>query len=48
MFLRVNNVANKQPPFFASGTAGTQAQDTIPGYYDVFGRSIFGGVRMRF
>jgi outer membrane receptor protein involved in Fe transport len=44
----VNNLTNEQPPFFASGTAGTQALDTIPGYYDVFGRSIVGGARMRF
>jgi len=44
----VNNVGNKQPPFFASGSSGTQALDTIPAYYDVFGRSYFGGVKFRF
>lgn len=44
----ITNVADKQPPFFASGTSGTQALDTIPGYYDVFGRSYFGSIKVRF
>lgn len=48
VFLGVNNVFDKEPPLFASGTSGTQALDTIPGYYDVYGRSYFGGVRVKF
>ena len=47
-YFGINNVADKKPPFFASGTSGTQALDTIPGYYDPFGRSYFAGVRMKF
>jgi iron complex outermembrane recepter protein len=48
VFGGVTNLFNKQPPFFASGTSGTQALDTIPGYYDIFGRSFFVGVRAKF
>lgn len=44
----ITNLTDKQPPFFASGTSGTQALDTVPGYYDVFGRSYFVGAKMRF
>jgi outer membrane receptor protein involved in Fe transport len=47
-FAGVNNLTDKQPPFFCSGCSGTQALDTIPGYYDVFGRTYYGGVRVRF
>ncbi|MEP7242184.1 MAG: TonB-dependent receptor [Gammaproteobacteria bacterium] len=48
LYAGVNNVFDKDPPFFASGSSGTQALDTIPGYYDVFGRSYYGGVRVKF
>jgi iron complex outermembrane recepter protein len=48
VFGGITNLFDKQPPFFASGTSGTQALDTIPGYYDVFGRSYFVGARMKF
>jgi iron complex outermembrane receptor protein len=48
IFLGVTNVFDKEPPFFASGTSGTQALDTIPAFYDVFGRSYFVGSRIRF
>lgn len=48
VYVGINNVFDKEPPFFASGTAGTQALDTIPGYYDIFGRSYFAGTRIRF
>jgi outer membrane receptor protein involved in Fe transport len=44
----IKNLFDKNPPFFASGFSGTQALDTIPGYYDVFGRSYFIGARYRF
>src|SRR6185436_12761752 len=47
-YLGVDNIADKAPPFFASGASGTQALDTIPAYYDVFGRTYFGGVRYKF
>jgi outer membrane receptor protein involved in Fe transport len=48
VYLGVDNLFDKQPPFFASGASGTQALDTIPAYYDVFGRQYFGGVRVKF
>ncbi len=44
----VTNIADKKPPFFASGASGTQALDTVPGYYDVFGRSYFVGAKFKF
>ncbi|HZF80369.1 MAG TPA: TonB-dependent receptor, partial [Rubrivivax sp.] len=44
----VTNLTDKQPPFFASGSSGTQALDTVPGYYDVFGRSYFVGAKLKF
>lgn len=44
----VTNLFDKKPPFFASGSSGTQALDTVPGYYDVFGRSFFVGARFKF
>jgi iron complex outermembrane receptor protein len=48
VYAGVTNLADKKPPFFASGSAGTQALDTVPGYYDVFGRSYFAGAKVRF
>lgn len=48
VFGGITNLFDKQPPFFASGTSGTQALDTIPGYYDVFGRSYFVGFKAKF
>lgn len=48
VYAGMTNVFDKQPPFFASGTSGTQALDTIPGYYDVFGRSYYAGTRIKF
>jgi outer membrane receptor protein involved in Fe transport len=47
-FVGVTNLGDKKPPFFASGTSGTQALDTVPGYYDVFGRSWFVGAKVKF
>ena len=44
----VTNLFDKSPPLFASGTSGTQALDTVPGYYDIFGRSYFAGVKAKF
>lgn len=48
VFAGVTNVFDKEPPFFASGTSGTQALDTIPAFYDVFGRSYFAGTKIKF
>jgi outer membrane receptor protein involved in Fe transport len=44
----VTNLLDEEPPLFCSGCSGTQALDTIPGYYDVFGRSYFMGVKLKF
>lgn len=44
----VTNLFDKQPPFFGSGRSGTQALDTVPGYYDVFGRSYSASLKMKF
>jgi iron complex outermembrane receptor protein len=46
--LGVTNLFDKKPPFFGSGRAGTQALDTIPAYYDVFGRSYSASLKMKF
>jgi len=48
IYAGVTNLADKKPPLFASGSAGTQALDTVPGYYDVFGRSWFAGAKFKF
>lgn len=47
-FLGVNNIADSKPPLFPSSTAGTQALDTVPAYYDIFGRSFYSGLRLTF
>jgi outer membrane receptor protein involved in Fe transport len=47
-YFGISNLFDRKPPFFATGTSGTQALDTVPGYYDVFGRSYFAGVRLKF
>lgn len=50
-YLGVNNVMDKDPPFFPNspgGQSGTQALDTVPGYYDIFGRSYYAGIRVNF
>lgn len=44
----VNNVGDVDPPFFPFSQAGTQALDTVPAYYDVFGRSWYVGFKGRF
>lgn len=48
LYAGVTNAFDKKPPVFASGTSGTQALDTIPGFYDVFGRSYFVGANLKF
>ncbi len=48
LYAGVTNLFDKKPPIFASGYSGTQALDTIPGYYDVFGRSVFMGATAKF
>lgn len=47
-YFGVNNLFDNDPPFFPSGTSGTQALDTIPAYYDVFGRSFYAGIKANF
>ncbi len=44
----MNNVFDDKPPFMASGSSGTQALDTVPGYYDVLGRLAYMGATVRF
>lgn len=44
----ITNLEDRKPPFFGFGTSGTQALDTVPGYYDVFGRSFFVGAKFKF
>ncbi|MDX2223998.1 MAG: TonB-dependent receptor [Rhodospirillaceae bacterium] len=46
--LGVSNLFNRKPPFFATGTSGTQALDTVPGLYDIFGRQIYAGITANF
>jgi outer membrane receptor protein involved in Fe transport len=48
LYAGMTNVLDREPPFLASGTSGTQSLDTIPGYYDVFGRSWYLGTRHAF
>jgi outer membrane receptor protein involved in Fe transport len=48
VYVGMNNIADTEPPFFPSGTSGTQALDTIPAYYDVFGRQLYFGFKARF
>ena len=47
-YVGMTNVFDKDPPFFATSSSGTQALDTIPGYYDVFGRSYYAGMKVKF
>jgi iron complex outermembrane recepter protein len=47
LYFGVNNVADKDPPFFPSTQSGVQALDTLPQYYDVFGRSFYAGFKVR-
>jgi outer membrane receptor protein involved in Fe transport len=48
VYAGVTNLFDRDPPLFCSGCSATQALDTIPGYYDVFGRSWYAGVRHKF
>ncbi len=48
LYVGATNLFDKDPPFFCSGCAGTQALDTIPGYYDIFGRSWYAGAKVKF
>ncbi|MEH3036853.1 MAG: TonB-dependent receptor [Sphingomonas adhaesiva] len=45
-YFGVNNIADSKPPFFPTSTAGTQALDTIPAFYDIFGRQFFAGFKV--
>ncbi len=46
-FVGVTNALDQDPPFFATSASGTQALDTIPGYYDIFGRSFYAGLKVK-
>jgi iron complex outermembrane recepter protein len=48
VYVGMSNIFNNKPPFFATGTSGTQALDTIPGYYDVFGTQFYAGLTLNF
>ncbi len=48
VYAGINNLFDKDPPFFPSSQSGTQALDTIPAYYDIFGRQAYAGVKLRF
>jgi outer membrane receptor protein involved in Fe transport len=48
LYFGVNNIGDNKPPFFPTGSSGTQALDTIPAFYDVFGRSYYTGVTFKF
>lgn len=48
IYAGVDNIFDSDPPFFPTSTAGTQALDTVPAYYDVFGRSYYFGAKAKF
>lgn len=48
VYFGITNLTNEDPPFFATAASGTQALDTIPGYYDIFGRQAYAGFRLTF
>jgi outer membrane receptor protein involved in Fe transport len=48
LYAGINNVFDKAPPFFPSSQSGTQALDTIPAYYDIFGRQAYAGLKFTF
>jgi len=48
IYAGVDNILDSKPPLFPTSTAGTQALDTVPALYDVFGRSFYGGVKLKF
>jgi outer membrane receptor protein involved in Fe transport len=48
VYVGVNNLFDEEPPFFATGNSGTQALDTVPAYYDIFGRQVYAGFRYKF
>ncbi|WAC48831.1 TonB-dependent receptor [Asticcacaulis sp. SL142] len=48
IYLGISNLTDQDPPFFPTSQSGTQALDTVPAYYDIFGRSIYMGFKARF
>lgn len=48
VYAGMNNVFDSDPPFFPSSQSGTQALDTVPAYYDIFGRQLYVGLKARF
>lgn len=47
-YIGVNNMFDKKPPIVPDNSSGSQAQNTISGFYDVFGRSFFVGTKLTF
>jgi outer membrane receptor protein involved in Fe transport len=47
VYIGANNLFDTDPPFMASGSSGTQALDTVPGYYDVYGLYAYAGIVFR-
>jgi outer membrane receptor protein involved in Fe transport len=48
VYFGINNLADNQPPIVPDNSAGSQAQNTISGFYDVFGRSYYTGLTFKF
>lgn len=48
IYMGVNNLFDRKPPIVPDNTSGSQAQNTISGFYDVFGRSFFIGTKLSF
>ncbi|RJF85909.1 TonB-dependent receptor domain-containing protein [Sphingomonas cavernae] len=48
LYFGVNNLFDRKPPIFPDNSTGSQAQTTIAGFYDVFGRSYFVGTKLNF
>lgn len=47
-YVGVNNLFDRKPPIVPDNSSGSQAQNTISGFYDVFGRSYFVGTKLTF
>ncbi|UDF04557.1 TonB-dependent receptor domain-containing protein [Asticcacaulis sp. AND118] len=48
IYAGISNLMDQDPPFFPTSQSGTQALDTVPAYYDVFGRSAYVGFKSKF
>lgn len=48
IYMGVNNLFDRKPPIVPDNSSGSQAQNTIAGLYDVFGRQFFIGAKLGF